>query len=928
MPSKSRAFSLEEQLFYLTISIVLMIGSAYLSLQQSSQTANREQSQFSDLLLKHIYEDIGTVNGVMTSLPTLLQVSSDTGEDDLDVFSQTAIDATNTIKSIGRFERVSIENKSQLKKQMLEQGIYSFSIKDLIADGTQQTATTRPFHYPLVRLQPFNPLSARMIGVDLAADSKLSTAIETAIKTNSSVLVNYPAGWKNASDMLMIHPTYLGRYVPDTEALRIEQSRGGFMFEINISGILDRHKEITSDINILISLKKDSTKNSGNNASLTLLHKTIFSERKKRYFPNLFTGVQKTASPSIGNNTLYVEINSAPGVTANALSRAGLVMLLVWSVMIIACVVVRRGKIINMIHQQTQRELQNERETALVTLKAIADAVVTIDENGSISYANPATERLLKTASSDLVGKDISSAIRFELSVVNNEDKSEKYSLKKALGRNRPFEFPELNVLDSLGTAIEIESSLSPLGDSENNQGAVLAMRDVSSERQLLKELEYLATHDSLTKIANRYLFDRYLQDLIKSSVERGTEHALCFIDLDKFKIVNDTCGHPAGDKLLLQVTRGIQSIISENDTLARLGGDEFGLLIRNCSEHESEILAQRVHEFFSASYFQEDDNIFPVRASIGYAHIDGSFATVDSVMKAADMACYLAKDNGRNKIHKYKPDETVTENADTKSELMPKLISALEDERFCLTVQPIVPLKSHTKHSNHYEILLRYKQEDGRLTSPSQLLSAAKRYEKIYEIEQWVISTAFSLIKQYEIVTGDCSLIFSINLSTHSSADGELFDYIENQLHKHNLNAGNICFEVNEADAIEDIQSLKKLFKQLQNIGFKVALDNFGAGINSFGMLATLPLNYLKIDGNIISAIDTNMIYQEIVRCTNTVAQHLDISLIAVNVENQKVVESLISLDIQNAQGFHFGEPFPLVNLLVNRSEFSSKAA
>lgn len=924
---KTRVFSVEEQLFYLVISVVLMLGTGYLALQQSSQASNREQLQFADQLLKNIYEDVATVNGVMTSLPTLLQVSSDTGSDELDVFSQTAIDATNTIKAIGRFERVSHENQNWLKMQMLEQGIYSFNISDMQEDGQLTPAIERPYYYPLVRLQPFNPLSARMIGVDLSADTGLAVAIETAAQSNSSVLVNYPIGWPQTGDVLMIHPTYLGRYVPDNEALRIEQSRGGFMFEINISGILDQQANNINQMDVRIRLKADGIASQNTHLNQDLLHLPVSNSHEKRFFTSLFSGVQKTALPKIGNNTLLVEIRSNAGVTPAALRGAGLVMLLVWCVMIATCAVVRRGKLINMLHQQTQKALQYERATALVTLTAIADAVVTVDENGLITYANPATERLLKLTDSELIGQNISTALRFELLLPKQEAASKEYSVAHALHANKPFKFPELRVIDTQGCAIEVDSSLSPLGGAETRQGAVLAMRDVSSERLLLKELEYLATHDSLTKIANRYLFERHLQDLMDSSLEHNIQHAICFIDLDKFKIVNDTCGHPAGDRLLLQVTNGIQNIISESDTLARLGGDEFGLLIRNRSEKESEALAHSVHEFFKASYFREEEHVFPVRASLGFVHINGLFQTVDSILKAADLACYFAKDNGRNTLHKYAPSDAASVNVETEAQLMPKLTGALEGNRFCLALQPLVSMTSQNEQfTSQYEILLRYKNDNGQMEPPNQLLAAAKRYDKAYEIDKWVISNALLAIKEYEDKTGDDSIIFSINLSGQTAANDELFDYIKGQLRQNNLSGESLGFEVSEADALVDVLALNILFTRLQAIGCLVGLDDFGSGVNSFGILASLPLDYLKIDGHIINAVDTKMINREIVRCTNTVASNLNITPIAENVKNRQILDSLISLGVQSAQGQHFGEPFPIEQLLNNNPD--SKAA
>jgi len=437
-----------------------------------------------------------------------------------------------------------------------------------------------------------------------------------------------------------------------------------------------------------------------------------------------------------------------------------------------------------------------------------------------------------------------------------------------------------------------------------------VVLRDVSAERALTRELEYQANHDSLTGTWNRFYFEKRLAVLVESAKKKGMTHALVYMDLDQFKIVNDTCGHAAGDRLLRELTRNLDAVLRPGDVLARLGGDEFGLLVVNANHEEGVQVAERIFNFFQNSVFYHEGKAFPVRASIGFVPISEHTGDVGDVMSAADMACYTAKDGGRNNLNVYSEENAHIAQRHQEMNWLPRLQTALKDDHFQLLVQGVAETQS--KSIEHYEFLLRLRRSDGTVVTPMQFIQAAERYDLMKDIDRWVIRAAtLEIAAHREALGGECT--FSINLSGQSAADSSLLPFIQECLETTNVPASCIWFEITETAAITHFQVATELFQKLRTMGAKVALDDFGSGLSSFGYLKNLPVDVIKIDGQFVRNLQNDHIDREMVRAIHRVAQTMGIVSVAEFVETENALTQLAEIGVDLAQGYHIAHPCSL---------------
>ena len=438
--------------------------------------------------------------------------------------------------------------------------------------------------------------------------------------------------------------------------------------------------------------------------------------------------------------------------------------------------------------------------------------------------------------------------------------------------------------------------------------------RDISERKHAEASLSYHANHDRLTGLVNRYVFEHELENALASVRFQNNLHVLLYIDLDQFKIVNDTCGHVAGDELLCQLSNMMLSLFRENDTLARLGGDEFGVLLLNCNAETGERIAHELLDMINHYRFIWEGQQFTIGASIGLVEINEDSDSIVSMLGHADVACYAAKDAGRNQIKIYSSDDS--ESAQRHSELQwaSHIPKALAEDRFLLMVQTITPLNADKKLDTHYEILLRMVNEDGDLIPPGVFIPAAERYNLMPAIDHWVVAHVFNFLHNYASRNGTKDLpILAINLSGESMGSEELLAYIRAQFELKIIPATNICFEITETAAIGNLYKATSFIKSLKKLGCKFALDDFGSGLSSFSYLKSLPVDYLKIDGAFVKDIVDDPVDAAMVEAINQVGHIMKISTIAEFVENGEIMDILKNLGVDYAQGYHIDKPSPL---------------
>jgi len=554
-----------------------------------------------------------------------------------------------------------------------------------------------------------------------------------------------------------------------------------------------------------------------------------------------------------------------------------------------------------------EEALFREKESAQITLQSIGDGVITTDAKCNVEYINPVAEELTGWKVDHGSGRPIDEIFRGF-----HEETCEPLEnpLAVSIRRDRAIKSVRPTLLIRRdGNELYIESTASPIRDGRGTMtGGVLVFHDVSESRELNRRLSYHASHDILTGLVNRREFENRLERALKSAKARETSYAVCYLDLDQFKIVNDSCGHSAGDALLGQLGALLKSKIRWRDTLARLGGDEFGVLLESCSLDEAMQTAESLRIAISEYKFMWDDRSFRLGVSIGVVPIAAENEDVAALLSAADSACAAAKEAGRNRIHSFQENDIDLMRRRREMQWAARINNALEENRFELFRQTIQPLQSEEEGA-HYEILLRMRDENGGIISPGLFIEAAERYGITPSIDRWVIRSAFRWLVS-EADERERLALCSINLSGQSFGDEKFLPFVQDQFRMSGLDASKICFEITETAAIASYSQANRFINALKELGCKFALDDFGTGLSSFGYLKHFPVDYLKIDGSFVKEILHDPIDREMVRSINEIGHLTGKQTIAEFAENEEIITMLRGMGIDYAQGYGVSEP------------------
>lgn len=422
------------------------------------------------------------------------------------------------------------------------------------------------------------------------------------------------------------------------------------------------------------------------------------------------------------------------------------------------------------------------------------------------------------------------------------------------------------------------------------------------------RKITHQATHDNLTNLVNRHEFELQIENALLQCTKNTNEHSLLFMDLDQFKIVNDTCGHIAGDQLLQQATARIKDVIRDGDILARIGGDEFGLLLLNKSTAQASLVAEKIRKCIDDFRFSCGDKNFQIGISIGISSINKDSLNMSDVLVAADTACFMAKEKGRNLVHVYDPGDDKIRERQGEIQWITRITEALENNNFILHFQPIVPLSDTTSIKQCFEVLIRYQEPDGDIYPPGSFLPAAERYGKIEEIDYWVIKNALNWLGNNTRIHSDISI--SINLSGASLSNDSLATFIESHIKKNGISPQQIIFEITETSVIASLTSAVNLMTRLKKIGCRFALDDFGSGLSSFNYLKNLPVNILKIDGSFVRSASSNPIDLAMIKSINEIGHVMGMETIAEFVEDVQTLDLMKEIGVDYAQGFAIARP------------------
>ncbi|TGQ53192.1 EAL domain-containing protein [Mesorhizobium sp. M1C.F.Ca.ET.193.01.1.1] len=612
--------------------------------------------------------------------------------------------------------------------------------------------------------------------------------------------------------------------------------------------------------------------------------------------------LSKAFSESLGEGSRFIKMALT---AANLVTAALLILLAVW----------RTRKL--MAQRQAFRSALNaERERAQV-MASIGQAVISTDAAGRLDYMNAVAERLLACPLGAAKGKPAASLFRLidKDSGVEETDLIPRLlagELRRSNVRPQLLERPDRSV-------VPVALNGAPLSVSGKIVGAVLALYDMTREQDFIERLSWQASHDALTGLTNRRDFESRLAGAISQPPEKPRVHALMYLDLDQFKLVNDTCGHAAGDQLLRQISVLLLSELPTGDILARLGGDEFGVLLFDCDSGSAIATAERLRATVQDLHFSWEGRPFNISVSIGMVEIADCGMSLEEVLRAADVACYMAKEKGRNRVQLHSDSDSALRQRFGEMAWVQRLHAALEEDRFRLHAQEIAPLHQNTGEAGaHIEILLRLTDEDGNYVTPQSFIPAAERYGLMPSIDRWVVRNTFrTLAARIADPRATPISTCAINLSGASFGDETFLRFLREQFAAHDIAPETTCLEITETSAIANLTEAMRFIADLRALGCRFALDDFGSGMSSFAYLKHLPVDYLKIDGSFVKDMLDDRIDRAMVEMIKVTGKRT----IAEFVESQGIIEALRAIGVDHAQGYAIARPQPFDATTVLRS-------
>jgi diguanylate cyclase (GGDEF)-like protein/PAS domain S-box-containing protein len=555
--------------------------------------------------------------------------------------------------------------------------------------------------------------------------------------------------------------------------------------------------------------------------------------------------------------------------------------------------------------KRAEQAIYAEKDRAQVTLQSIGDAVITTDAAALIDYLNPVAERLTGWSLDEARGRPIGEVLQF---IDESTRKSVAYTLDRVLvAGETSVSSDHIVLVTRRGEELAIQETATPIRNREGAAiGAVIVFGDVTKERRLKRALSYQASHDALTGLINRREFDTRLETAVTAAQRGEGEYVLLYVDLDQFKVVNDTCGHSAGDRLLRDITSLLQTRVRASDTIARLGGDEFGMLLERCSLEQAERVADSVRQAIHGYRFLWGANSLTVGASIGVVRIGRETTSAASVLSAADIACYAAKDGGRNRVQVYEKDHGTSRHREM--QWVGRIARAVEEDRLELYAQRIVGISSRAGDTPFYELLVRLRDEDGSLVSPGEFIPAAERYNVMVMVDRWVVNRAIELLESCIAQDRRMPLV-AVNLSGTSINDEDFLEFILSRLRDERV-AHALCFEITETAAVASLAKATFFMRELKARGCRFSLDDFGSGVSSFLYLKTLPVDFLKIDGHFAKHVAYDVVDRSMVEAIAKIGSAMEVATIAEKVESAEVLQVLKQIGVDYIQGFHLAEP------------------
>jgi len=867
-----------------TMLAVIVIIYSYVTIQEEVKLKSilKQKTQNISSAIKL---QISNYEESLYSIKSLFEYTPDIGPQEFEIFSSKIKARQPGLHAISYQQLVKIHERDSYEKMMRKIYTDNFQITERNDSGNFKRAAEREEYTPIT-MRSFYDKNARIMGFDTSTSVYSRTARLQAKATNK-VSISRAFRLDSVTDNSKSIILYLPLMNND-------------LFSGYVSLSVFAKKAIQFAIERLdmegISLKIWDGPPSENNV--------IYINNTS----NPYLGSGLTNKGKIGFLSHEWEYELVPDYTYLGHLIRSQLLAVAFCILLSSIVIVRLLEFTGKRHELSRRASESEaRFKGAFSNAPIGMAIASLDYK--ILDANPAFNRMLGYKNGELEGKSFE-----EITFVDDIEASHEYHQKLIVQVIDNYSI-EKRYVHAEGYLIWALLSVSLTCDDEGNPlYGVAQIQDITKQKEHADELSYLATHDPLTGLTNRREFERRAERLLAAVKLDKSEHALCFMDLDQFKIINDTCGHSAGDEMLRQLGSTLQSAVRHRDTLARLGGDEFGVLMEHCSLDDAHRVATSLQKAIQDYQFLWEGRGFKVGVSIGLVTISPDTDSLTELLKQADAACYMAKDMGRNRIHVYHEEDSEIALRHGEMQWVTRIHQAIADNRFCLYAQPIVPLDGST--DEHYELLIRMIDEKGETILPGAFLPAAERYNLILKIDYWVIENAFKLLMDHPVFQRQINFC-SVNLSGQSLADHDFLDFIIKQLETSDIQGEKICFEITETAAISNLNAAKNFITTLKEMGCRFALDDFGSGLSSFGYLKNLPVDYLKIDGIFVKDIVNDPMDHAMVKSINEIGHVMGMKTIAEFVENEIIKGMLKEIGVNYAQGYAIGRPMAFDELL-----------
>ena len=907
-PGLSATYLLRLVLLGVVISGGLVASAVWWEITDIRHHFEREATATADLVSQRLSES----EAVLSGLTALYHAVDEVDREQFSLYASEMLARYPHIAYIEYQERVALDEVSSFEAGMQAEGYLNYRLWEERA-GQKQPVSARPFYYPVVIVEPLEPEQAQLLGFDVYSDAIARRAIDRAIRSGE-VSASAPYTLPNGIQVYSLYKAvYSSLHLPQGETQKFAQARRIISLLVKPHLLLQKQEILTANANVVLSYEADggmgdilrvSAENEVGPLLEWLLPQVHFAERLDGDGQPFLISIDK----QLGSEVLRLGV---------------LTSIVVFSLLLVVIGYMRVHFVRDRAYNRAQLRQQRDQED--VTLHAIADAVITTDVEGRVERMNATAEALTGWPLSEARGRALWDVLPLQDKVtampIDNP-------VSECLQEGRAVRLGSIVILHNRqNEEFFIMANASPIRDQTGQViAAVLVFHDVSEEHQMQEALKYQASHDALTGLIDRGAFENQLAEALATAENSGQQHALCYMDLDQFKVVNDACGHVAGDELLVQLSALLLSEVRDTDVLARLGGDEFAILLKNCPLDLAVSKTESLLDVIRAFRFVWQGKRFDVGFGVGIVAITENSGSIEDLLRAADVACYAAKSKGRNQIFVYQANNPELERHRGEMRWATRIGEALEKQQFQIYYQTIRSLSGEPSEVFHCELLMRRKDESSGLTSPEEFIPAAERFNLMPDIDRWVVDAALPKIAELVRLAAERGerVLCGINLSGQSLGDETFFAYVDALIDRHAVPTEAICFEVTETSAISNFEVALRFIERMRARGCRFALDDFGTGVSSFSYLKRLPLDYVKIDGSFVRDLLDNPVDEAMVASINKVAHALNIETIAEYVESEALLERLRELGTDYAQGYLIAQPAPLDERLSGQAKLS----